>query len=596
MSDENNVSLYDLLNLSIGFPGQSTVNFRALYTLLHGILRQLDLRDITVRFSDTSPAESALEPGREEEQPRSGSGAPREESLADEHQVLELIHRIQQQTERLQDNVKELHHQQDETSAAQSQWVKELESYGQRVDALEEAARRSQEDYVTWEAMKSALVTERQTLQKDPIQTIKDEALSNTGDKDAPVAPDPGSDLVSALKSLSPVACKYKQTVEALRNMGRLKQRCDRLEERLSVLDLERSREEQELQRLSRELLQQKDVLLLYLSPLLHSDVFPAGSDEAFDAVKEELSDQRALLRRLMSDRDKSAHLVSGVQKAILHLQSECEKLHETTRCLHEDNEQKQTHIEELYETTEELEKRKADKNMVQTEMRAERTALDSKVSQVQFDSVTEQLSNMFHELLSKVTDQEQDWSNVMEKLSTEMDRKLNRIELDSVKKQLEARWKSIQERMKNEGALEQDDAAGIRKQLVERFHCLSCDRPVVKQTPGPQLLTLPASPGFQPHRSLRPFTVYTLEQIRQHYRSERVLEVADYSLYSVSRSCGGSHTLTSFNQRHRSALQHGTLQQNRSPTQLDDSLGQVARSKIYHCDQFSLMNTGFYS
>ncbi|XP_027141127.1 glutamine-rich protein 2 isoform X3 [Larimichthys crocea] len=315
-----------------------------------------------------------------------------------------------------------------------------------------------------------------------------------------------------------------------------------------------------------------------------------------------------------------NVELVNDVQKAILQLQAECEKLNENTKCLHEDNRRKQTHIEELYKTTEELEEKKADKQMVESEIKADKSALDSKVSRLQFDSVTEQLNAMFHELLSKVTGQEQDWHKVIDKLSTEMECKLNRMELDSVKKQLEGRWKNIHEKLQAQGAPEHDDAAGLRKQLVDRFHCLSCDRPVVKYTPGPHLVKLPSSPAFPAHKSIRPFTVYALEQFRQHCRSwkpgtnrsnfevahcgrrgeqlqeshnvtckqiecvqrryydrardntsnrteviqnqpgilhERVSELTDYSHLSVSRSCGGSHTVTSVSQR-RSGLQSG--------------------------------------
>lgn len=46
-------------------------------------------------------------------------------------------------------------------------------------------------------------------------------------------------------------------------------------------------------------------------------------------------------------------------------------------------------------------------------------------MSRLQFDSVTEQLSGMFHELLNKVTSQEQDWHKLMGKLSTEMECKV---------------------------------------------------------------------------------------------------------------------------------------------------------------------------
>ena len=117
-------------------------------------------------------------------------------------------------------------------------------------------------------------------------------------------------------------------------------------------------------------------------------------------------------------------------------------------------------------------------------------------MSRLQLDSVTEQLNTMFHELLHKVTGQEQDWHKVVDKLSTEMEHKvdpgqgpphrsvgrsravmmvcddvcpalspqLNRMELDSVKKQLEDRWKNIHEQLQTQGAPEHQDAAGIRK------------------------------------------------------------------------------------------------------------------------------------
>lgn len=57
----------------------------------------------------------------------------------------------------------------------------------------------------------------------------------------------------------------------------------------------------------------------------------------------------------------------------------------------------------------------------------ADKTALENKVSRLQFDATMEQLNAMFHELLNKVTDQEQDWHSVMDKLSSEMDCKVGR-------------------------------------------------------------------------------------------------------------------------------------------------------------------------
>lgn len=85
--------------------------------------------------------------------------------------------------------------------------------------------------------------------------------------------------------------------------------------------------------------------------------------------------------------------LVNDLQKTLLKLQAECDKLQETTRNLQEDILLKQNHIEvnqkpqnhqipskalnpsnvlvpqELLKTTEELEERKADKQMVEREI-----------------------------------------------------------------------------------------------------------------------------------------------------------------------------------------------------------------------------------
>lgn len=56
---------------------------------------------------------------------------------------------------------------------------------------------------------------------------------------------------------------------------------------------------------------------------------------------------------------------------------------------------------------------------------KADKSVLESKVSRLQFDSATEQLNTMFHELLNKVMGQEQDWHKVIDKLSTEMECKV---------------------------------------------------------------------------------------------------------------------------------------------------------------------------
>lgn len=53
MSGES-ISLYDLLNVSIGTPQEGAVNFSALHALLHAVLKQLDIQQVKIRWGSTA--------------------------------------------------------------------------------------------------------------------------------------------------------------------------------------------------------------------------------------------------------------------------------------------------------------------------------------------------------------------------------------------------------------------------------------------------------------------------------------------------------------------------------------------------------------
>nr|XP_046270713.1 glutamine-rich protein 2 [Scatophagus argus] len=581
MSEEN-ISLCDLLNLSIGTPQKGAVNFSALHALLHAVLTQLDIREMKTRWRDTPSGHQhpdapvdVVAPEQDHHiqsspSPTSSSYQRRLQSRVqtcedDVSKAMKLIQELHNQKDDLKEELKELRDQQ-KMVGAQTETVTVVEKCCHRVDALEETVRSLRDSFqkdpepqelsqcVTWDAMQSALLGDTGSPQKATFTPLNSHSppptpqpVGETGSPAAPISPreelgtrppvlsglpqrtHPGTGQAAArILPCQSGPERYPETVEALRSISKLTERFSELGARVAALE-EGKVEQVELSHL-RELLTEQ------------------GSQDAANNLKDQLKQQSALIDSLTSEREKDVQLLNGLQKAVLQLQAECENLHE-------DNRQKRSFIEELHKTTEELEEKKADRQMVESEMRADKCALDSKVSRLQFDSTTEQLNTMFHKLLNKVTGQEQDWHKVIDKLSTEMECKLNRIELDSVKKQLEGRWRNIHEKLQAQGAPEHEDAAALRKQLVDRFHCLSCDRPVVKYTSTPHLVKLPSTPGFPAHRSIRPFTVYALEQFRQHYRSERISELMDYSHLNVSRSCGGSHTVTSASQR-RSGLQ----------------------------------------
>lgn len=56
---------------------------------------------------------------------------------------------------------------------------------------------------------------------------------------------------------------------------------------------------------------------------------------------------------------------------------------------------------------------------------KADKSALAAKVSRVQFDATTEQLNHMMQELVAKMSDHEQDWQKMLDKLLVEMDSKV---------------------------------------------------------------------------------------------------------------------------------------------------------------------------
>ncbi|KAK2515796.1 hypothetical protein Q9233_014309 [Columba guinea] len=137
------------------------------------------------------------------------------------------------------------------------------------------------------------------------------------------------------------------------------------------------------------------------------------------------------------------------------------------------------------------LKKQKADKEELQLlgiDEKGDKAALADKVSCSQFEACVERLNEMMEEVTSRVTGQEKGWQRFQQELQRQMDCKLDRRELGAFRQQQEEQWKSLSGQLQEKALQpERDDAAGIRKQLLPGFHCLSCDRPVTMLAPGPE-------------------------------------------------------------------------------------------------------------
>ncbi|XP_069608179.1 glutamine-rich protein 2 isoform X3 [Ranitomeya imitator] len=277
--------------------------------------------------------------------------------------------------------------------------------------------------------------------------------------------------------------------------------------------------------------------------------------------LQETLCNLNGEMQDMRGDADTDGKLFAHIQKTMKQLQEECERLDRTTGSLIQDHEQKQQHIDVLYQTVANLDKNKVDKEPIglETDVKADERALESKVGRTHFDASTEHLSRMMQELLGKVSAQEQDWQRLLEKINVEMQNKLDRMELEPMKNILEQCWRDLRGQLQGHPPLyEADEAAGIRKQLIQRFHCISCNRVVDMVVPGPEILTIPNNPGLPARGSSRPYTVFELDQVRHQSRSDRLPPLSDFGYTSSSRNCGGSHTLT-FPQRRYSRLQAST-------------------------------------
>ncbi|XP_072737209.1 glutamine-rich protein 2 isoform X3 [Ciconia boyciana] len=229
------------------------------------------------------------------------------------------------------------------------------------------------------------------------------------------------------------------------------------------------------------------------------------------------------VVRQLPGRSQQDEELLKRIQATVVQVQGDYEKLSSITGNLLDDRHQKQKDIEALFQSLEKLEKEKADKEdlVLGIDVKADKTSLAGKVSRTQFDASMERLNEMIQEMLSRVTGQEEGWHQVHRQLSEEMGSKLDRLELGPFRQQLEEHWRSILEPLKEKapqtGA---DDAAGIKKQLLAHFHCVSCDRPLSMLVPGPHIVAIPSMPPLAPRLAGRTHTILELEQTQQHGHS----------------------------------------------------------------------------
>ncbi|XP_032941665.1 glutamine-rich protein 2-like isoform X2 [Catharus ustulatus] len=213
-----------------------------------------------------------------------------------------------------------------------------------------------------------------------------------------------------------------------------------------------------------------------------------------------------------LPEKTQDEELLKSIQATVVRVEGDCEQLSYITGSLRDDHHQHQKDIEALFRSLEGLEK-KADKEDLLL-LKVDKAALGSKVSCAHFDASMERLEERIQDLLRRVLGQEQRWQEAQQRFNDALDFKLDRLELRPFQKQLEDTWARIIKDLKDELSVKIDDAAGIKQQLLVPYKCLSCDRHLNMQVPGPHIDTLPLLPSLS---SGHLCTITMEEQAQQH-------------------------------------------------------------------------------
>ncbi|XP_078611010.1 uncharacterized protein LOC144881672 isoform X10 [Branchiostoma floridae x Branchiostoma japonicum] len=429
--------------------------------------------------------------------------------------------------------------------------ISELESYQDKMKKIDELEKQLAElaeqiknlpsaeefdAFVTWPVLDEALREERQKYMETKPTDAADESgalLEQLKSKDPsrpPSAPRPPSSRLSSAKE------KYPEALQALKEMATLSFEHEKLSEQVEKLEVTMPTKADKSE----------------LEKLLEAALANQKVDVPEDLL-EQLAALRDALDMMKNSRDKDGDMLANLQQKVLQLLADVEQLNGTSSDLVRKSGDLQKSTESLYKVCDKLNDTKADKDYVtmEVDVKADKRALESKVSRQQFDSSFNELNNLIQELLAKLDGQDGQWQDALKNLSDDLDGKLDRLELDPFKEYIQGQLNKLNRKMAKVSEIEQqkelDEAAGFRKQM---FRCISCDRPVTMTAGGP-VPALPSTNSLPVTATLRPYTTYELEKIRQEQKTLAQPAPQDYDLYfSQPRPCGGSHTMTYPNKR----------------------------------------------
>ncbi|GCB72701.1 hypothetical protein scyTo_0006432 [Scyliorhinus torazame] len=528
-------TLTELANLAIGTPEVGVCNFNALHALLHGILEQLHIGEAQKTVGEVEnefiKPQTPTSAAQEEGGGTAGRSPSRSPRSVENGRAVSLFHQLEEKVAKLQTVMESLSQlpsapellarsqaadqvplrrfstsTSSSTGPVKDMW--QLMQVKKKVEANEEGVNKAMSTLQELMNAINQLTGTNETLRKEleknsimdllgsipdgknlvewsTLQTMLNKELEYDAKihslSDAVSSEEGGSesDRPIATQRLGPVLGALHQLSQLPSNHQVLKTRVDELEE-----ELKHQVEEIDKKGLPDDLMMRLDLF-----------------DNGLQILQNETLQDRELIATL---KRKLEEMEEDFESRLAILQADHDEL------------------QGIQEKLEVLEEKKVDKELLEMEIngKADKKALESKVSRTLLDATAQQLNAMMQELLNKVCAQEKDWQKVLEKLLCDMDCKLDRMELDPLKKQLEDRWKQLKKQLRSGPNIDADSAAGFRKQLI----------------------TIAASAL---HSRARPTTAPELDSLKQQRSGPYNEYYENHMARNANRPCGGVHTVT---------------------------------------------------
>ncbi|XP_031749508.1 uncharacterized protein C16orf96 homolog isoform X2 [Xenopus tropicalis] len=483
----------ELVNLAIGSPELGAVNFNALHSLLHGLLDHLQLGDKRKTLSQEE---------RDFIQPVPVSG----DLATKDVRPTSLFHQLQDKMAKMEARLEHLdslptsdsllQRSQQEKQPVQEMWqlIQLRKKVEMNEDGVHKAMSTFQELLSTFNSLKETTARLQDNLgalkgfvAQININDIEQRLQDLEGrSRNIPI-------MADKLEAVSNRLMSYPESSDLL-TWGSFHESVTDHKSGLAVSDEKKQSEAKHMLRALGQLPDRHEGLELQVCALqvelrrLEEQISKKGAPED---LLQQLHRLREDVERLFIANKKGADDLWDMQNALQQLNLGLQQLRSRTDSLAADLAETAT----LQGQISELERKKLDREELSLELstKADKRALEAKVSQSQLEAAVTQVSSVLDDLVKKLSVQEAEWQNMLEKLLAGLEAKLSRSDLDSIQKNMEELWRTLKKHLSAGDQYDPDGAAGSRKRLFEKVKCISCDRPVTMAT-GPHLVTVRAA------------------------------------------------------------------------------------------------------